>query len=40
MRCINYKGGRSMIPAGTEILEPKVTDYCTNPNDCTNSNSF
>ncbi|MBT8351728.1 MAG: SHOCT domain-containing protein [Deltaproteobacteria bacterium] len=35
MKCINYKGGRSMIPAGTEILDPKVTDYCTNPTDCT-----
>ena len=35
MRCINFKGGRSMIPAGTEIIDPKVTNYCTNPNDCT-----
>ena len=35
MRCINYKGGRSMIPAGTEILEPEITKYCPTPHDCT-----
>ncbi len=35
MRCINYKGGRSFIPAGTEVSRPEVTDYCNSPNDCT-----
>jgi hypothetical protein len=35
MRCINYKGGRTMIPAGTEVLDPKVTRYCHTAHDCT-----
>jgi len=35
MKCINYKGGRSFIPAGTEVSEPKVINYCINPTDCT-----
>jgi len=40
MRCINYKGGRSIIPAGTEILEPEITNYCPTPHDCTKIISF
>ncbi len=24
MKCINYKGSRKMIPAGTQVIEPKI----------------
>ena len=40
MRCINYKGGRSFIPAGTEVSDPKVKNYCNSPDDCTKIISF
>ena len=45
MRCINYKdtGRRSFIPAGTEVSEPKIDKYCSNPgsqSDCSKIISF
>ncbi len=40
MRCINYKGGRSMIPAGTEVSGPKIKYYCASPHDCQKIISF
>ena len=40
MRCINYKGGRSMIPAGTEVIKPKIKNYCSSPYDCQKIISF
>ena len=40
MRCINYKSGRSMIPAGTEVSEPKIINYCSSPYDCQKIISF
>ncbi|MDY6792830.1 MAG: SHOCT domain-containing protein [Thermodesulfobacteriota bacterium] len=39
MKCINYKGGRSFIPAGTEISKSKVTDFCYG-HDCRKIISF
>ncbi|MCD4791517.1 MAG: hypothetical protein K8R37_16105, partial [Bacteroidales bacterium] len=40
MRCINFKDGRSMIPAGTEVSEPKIKKYCSSPYDCQKIISF
>jgi len=45
MKCINYKGTgrRSIIPAGTEVSEPKIDKYCGNPgsqSDCSKIISF
>ena len=33
MKCINYKGSRKMIPAGTEVSEPKIAKAKDNFND-------
>jgi putative oligomerization/nucleic acid binding protein len=40
MRCINFKGARSMIPAGTEVIKPKVANFCNSPNSCQKIISF
>lgn len=40
MRCINYKGGRSFIPVGTEVSKPKVINYCGSPGDCSKIITF